>query len=143
MKSRILQFGAVLALVIPGTTAVRAQTTTNDILLRAHIPFAFVAGGTYLPAGEYRIYHPGNPYVIVIEKNDTTARAMTYVRPSAIKPGENGTKLLFNKYGQEYFLAQVWTERNQEMHQCFKCRMERALIAQARKPTAVVVAGMR
>lgn len=37
-----------------------------------HIPFAFVAGGVTLPAGEYRVYHPGNPYVIVIEKNGRT-----------------------------------------------------------------------
>lgn len=132
----------MLTLVLLSTAITSAQTTSNHTILTANIPFAFVAGGVHLPPGEYRVYHPGNPYIIVIENKDATARAMTYVRPSAINPAQNTTKLLFNKYGDQYFLAEVWTERNQEVHQCFKCRMEQALIAQARRPTTVIVAAM-
>jgi hypothetical protein len=105
MKNRIIQVAAALALVLLGTTAVGAQTTSAHTLLRANIPFAFVAGGVVLPAGQYRVYHPGNPYVIVVENDDGTARAMTYVRPSAINSAQTSTKLLFNKYGDQYFLA--------------------------------------
>lgn len=140
MRTRSIQINAVLTLLFLSATIVSAQTTPIHTMLRANIPFTFVAGGVHLPAGEYRVYHPGNPYVIVIENKEATAHAMTYVRPSAINPGQNTTKLLFNKYGDQYFLAEVWTERNQEVHQCFKCRTEQALIARARKPTTVVVA---
>ncbi len=142
MKHRMFQLAIVLGAILLNTMSVSAQTTTKDTLLRAKIPFAFVAGGAHLPAGEYRVYHPGNPYIVVIENKDGTARAMTYVHPSAMKSGETRTKLLFNKYGNEYFLAQVWTERNQEVHQCFKCRVEQALMTQSRKPSVVVVAAM-
>lgn len=143
MKSRTLHVAIVLAVVSLSTIPVTAQTTTKETLLQANIPFAFVAGGVTLPAGEYRVYHPGNPYVIVIEKNDGTTRSMTYVHPSSsIDPSKNSTKLLFHKYGDQYFLAEVWTEQNQEVHQCFQCGMEKALTAQARKPTTVVVAAM-
>ena len=142
MKVTSVKFAVVLTIFLLSTTVVSAQTTSMETMLRANIPFPFVAGGVHLPAGEYRVYHPGNPYIIVIENKDATAHAMTYVRPSAINSGQNTTKLLFNKYGDQYFLAEVWTERNQEVHQCFKCRMEQTLIAQARKPTTVAVAAM-
>lgn len=140
MKSRLIQSAAALAVVLLSTIPGTGQTTTNRTLLRAKIPFAFVAGAVHFPAGEYRVYHPGNPYIVVIENKDGTAQSMTYVRPSAMKPGETSTKLLFNKYEDEYFLAQVWTERNQEVHQCFQCRLEKAVMARFQKPTVVIVA---
>jgi hypothetical protein len=142
MKTRKIQFAAVLTMVLLSTSMVSAQTTSIHTMLRANIPFTFIAGGVHLAAGEYHVYHPGNPYIIVIENRDATAHAMTYVRPSAINPAQNTTKLLFNKYGDQYFLAEIWTERNQEVHQCFKCRMEQTLIAKSKKPTTVVVAAM-
>lgn len=141
MKTQVVSIATLVCVVLLGTVAVTAQsTTTSEPFLRANIPFAFVAGGVQLPAGEYRVYHPGNPYIVVIENNDGTARATTYVRPSVIDAGENSTKLLFNRYGDQYFLAEIWTERDQQKHQCFKCRMEQNLIAQARTPVTVLVA---
>jgi hypothetical protein len=29
------------------------------------IPFTFIAGGVHLPAGQYHVYHPGDPYLSV------------------------------------------------------------------------------
>ena len=141
MKERIVRLASIGAVLL-GTIALNAQqsTTTTEPFLRANIPFAFFAGGVQLPAGEYRLYHPGNPYVVVIEKKDCTARAMTYVRPSAVNASQNSTKLLFNKYGDQYFLAEIWTEKGQEVHQCFKCRMEQSLMAKAQQPKTVLLA---
>ena len=144
MKTQVVRIATLVSTVLLGTVAVIAQsTTTSEPFLRANIPFAFVAGGVQLPAGEYRVYHPGNPYLVVIENNDGTARAMTYVRPSVIGAGENSTKLLFNRYGNQHFLAEIWTERDQQKHQCFKGRMEQNLIAQDRTPAMVIVAAKR
>ena len=96
-----------------------------------------------MPAGDYRIFHPGNPYVIVIEKTDTSISSAAYVQTSAMNSGETSTKLLFNRYGDQYFLAQVWTERNREVHQALKCRAEKRLMAQSQTSTAVTIAGVR
>jgi hypothetical protein len=136
MKTRSIQFAALLTIVLLSTLTASAQRT----FLRANIPFEFVAGGVHLPPGEYRVYHPGNPYIVVIEKKDATVQAMTYVHVSAVIPSKNSTKLLFNRYGDQYFLAEIWTERDREVHQCFKCRLEQAVMAQSRKPSTVVVA---
>jgi hypothetical protein len=140
MNHRIVRLATISAVLL-GAIALNAQSTTStEPFLRANIPFAFFAGGVQLPAGEYRAYHPGNPYVVVIEKKDGTARAITYVRPSAVNANQNSTKLVFNKYGSQYFLAEIWTERGQELHECLKCRMEQSLMAKIQEAKPVMVA---
>jgi hypothetical protein len=140
MKTRIIHLAALLAIILVVPALLHAQMAIRQPLFRVDIPFSFVAGGVHLPAGHYHVYHPGDPYLIVIEKDDGRARAMAYVHPSATNADESSTKLVFNKYGDQYFLSQVWTEADREVHQCFKCRMEQTLMAQAGRRRLVVIA---
>jgi hypothetical protein len=142
MKTRMIHLAVLLAVVLLIPASLHAQMAVKQSLARVDIPFAFVAGGVALPAGQYYISHPGDPYFVVIEKDDGRARALVYVHPSATNFSES-TKLVFNKYGNHHFLSQVWTEPDQQVHQCFKCRMEKELMAQAQKPQSVVVAAKR
>jgi hypothetical protein len=140
MKARTMYLAVLIALFLLIPAFVQAQMVVRQRLMRVDIPFAFIAGGAHLPAGQYLVYHPGDPYFVVIERDDGRARAMVYIHPSATERNESSTKLVFNKYGDQYFLSEVWTERDREVHHCFKCRMEKALMAQAPKPKVVVVA---
>jgi hypothetical protein len=130
-------------LVVLFPAMLNAQMAIRQPLFRVDVPFAFVVGGVHLPAGHYHVYHPGDPYVIVIEKDDGRARAMAYVHPSTTEASASSTKLVFNKYGDQYFLSQVWTEPDRQVHQCFQCRAEQALMAQIPKPQLVVIAAKR
>ncbi len=143
MKTRMVQLAAVFALVVLVSSLSQAQMPIKQLMMRAHIPFAFIAGGVHLPAGDYIVYHPGDPYLVVIERADGKARGMEYIHPAATDANASNTKLVFNQYGKQYFLAQVWTEPDREMHQCFQCRLEKALLAQNRRPQPVVVAANR
>jgi hypothetical protein len=143
MKARMIHLAALLVLILLIPVALRAQMSIRQQLFQVDIPFAFIAGGVHLPAGHYSVYHPGDPYLVVIEKDDGRARAMAYIHPSATSPSESSTKLVFNKYGDQYFLAQVWTEPDQQVHQCFRCRAEQTLLAQVGNPQLVVVAVKR
>jgi len=143
MKTRMIQFAALLVIILLVPSTLQAQMPIKQPLFRVEIPFAFIAGGVHLPAGHYHVYHPGDPYVVVIERDDGRARAMAYVHPSIIDTSESSTKLVFNKYGDQYFLSQVWTEPDREVHECFKCPKEKALMAQSPKPQLVVVAAKR
>jgi hypothetical protein len=143
MKTRIFNLAVLSALVVLLPAMLNAQMAIRQSLFRVDVPFAFIVGGVHLPAGHYRVYHPGDPYLIVIEKDDGRARAMAYVHPSASNADESSTKLVFNRYGDQYFLSQVWTEPDRELHQCFKCRMEQQLMAQSPKPQLVIVAAKR
>ncbi len=143
MKIRMIHLAILLVLIALIPAALHAQMAIRQPLFRVNVPFAFVAGGVHLPAGQYSVYHPGDPYLVVIEKDDGRARSMAYVHPSAINADESSTKLVFNKYGDQYFLSQVWTEPDQQVHQCFRCRAEQTLLAQAGKHEVVVVAAKR
>ena len=143
MKTRIIRAAALLAFALLIPASLLAQMPIKQLMFHVDIPFAFVAGGVHLPAGYYHVYHPGDPYVVVIEKDDGRARAMSYVHPSATDPSESSTKLVFNKYGDQYFLAQVWHETDMQVHQCFKSQSEQILLAQGPEPQMVVLAAKR
>jgi len=140
MKTRMIRSATMACLLVLIPVLLNAQMAIKQPLFRVDIPFAFSAGGTHLPAGHYYVSHPGDPYLLLIEKDDGRARAMVYVHPSATKTDESATKLVFNKYGDQYFLSQVWTEPDREVHQCFRCRMEQALMAQVPRPQQVAIA---
>jgi hypothetical protein len=143
MKTRIVQLVPILVFVVVTASLSQAQMPIKQLMMRVHIPFAFIAGGAHLPAGDYVVYHPGDPYLVVVEKDDGKARGMEYVHPSATEPDASSTKLVFNKYGEQYFLSQVWTEPDRELHQAFKGRREIQLSAHHQKPKLVLVVAKR
>lgn len=141
MKTLTIRLAVLFALVVLMSASLQAQLPIKASLAHVDIPFAFMVGEVHLPAGNYHVYHPGSPYLIVIEKDDGRAQAMVYVHPSDVNPDIADTKLVFNRYGNQYFLAQVWHESDREMHQCFKYENEKALMAQGQQlQTAVVTA---
>lgn len=142
MKRRTVYVAILVVLVLSLPGLLRAQMAIKQPLARVDIPFAFSAGNVHLPAGHYRISHPGDPYFVLIEKDDGGARALVYVHPSE-NSLSSSTKLVFNKYADEYFLFQVWTGPDQQVHHCFQCRRERELIAKIQKPELIVVAAKR
>lgn len=143
MKNRIFNLAVIVGMVVLLAAMLHAQMPIKQPLFRIDIPFAFMVGTNHLPAGNYHVYHPGDPYLIVIEKDDGMARAMAYVHPADAKAEESSTKLVFNKYGDQYFLSQVWHEPDQQVHHCFKCPMENELIAKTTKPEVVELAAKR
>ena len=137
MKSRVMRM-AVLVLAASLLSAIaRAQMVIKTPLFRVDVPFAFMAGGVHLPAGPYIVSHV-DPTLIMIETQDGKARALVHV---AIENSSSRTegKLVFNKYGDQYFVAQVWTEQDRQVHHCTKCRAEKILEAQSRRPEQTVV----
>ncbi len=143
MKTRITLLLTLFALVVLPASLSQGQMPIKQLMMRVHVPFAFVAGGAHLPAGNYIVYHPGDPYLVVIERDDGKARGMEYVHFSGTDSDGSATKLVFNKYGEQYFLSQVWTEPDRERHQTFMGQSEKAFLAQNLKPELVVIAAKR
>jgi hypothetical protein len=139
MKTRIIVGATLLALILVVPIALQAQMAGQQYLFHVDIPFPFTAAGIHLPAGHYHVYHPGDPYLLILQKDDNRARAVVYVHTSETDSKAVSTKLVFSKYGDQHFLAQAWTERDREMHTAFKCKAEQILVAQFEKPEAKVV----
>ena len=94
----------ILALLAIGSVTMHAQLSRGVI---AKVPFDFVAGHKSFPAGEYRITSGPARAVITIRSLDgkTGAFAMTQGTESA--KAHPQSSLVFNRYGNQYFLKQV------------------------------------
>ena len=75
---------------------------------QANIPFAFNVGDMVMPAGDYTISDAGwRPSgVIEIRSADAKHATLTTAFGDAKKP-VNGGELVFNRYGDKYFLTEV------------------------------------
>jgi hypothetical protein len=104
MKRNLL-IAAVLALL--GTTAASAQT----INVEASVPFSFIVNRATLPAGEYTLksMDEQGAALAIRDLNSKTANLVLSNTCSSRKSASQ-TKLLFHRYGNSYFLSQIWTE---------------------------------
>ena len=104
-------------LMVPATQA-------QSIMLKANIPFDFVVGEKRLPSGEYHVKSL-NPVLTQIESKDarSTAIALT-TGMQAAKISDVG-KLVFNCYGDYYFLSRIWAPSSDVGRQLPKSRLER------------------
>ena len=124
---------ATFALTLAAANAVYAQNLT----LKANVPFKFVVAGQTVPAGRYTIDELHGARAIVIRKDD--AKAAVLATPGAVEQrGAGGpTQLVFHRYGNRYFLAQV---RVAGSYDCTFApgRIERELSARTHDPGKIV-----
>jgi hypothetical protein len=80
----------------------------DTIAIKANVPFDFMVRNQSVPAGEYIFAQNGSWNMIQISSWDTR----TALRVLRYPAGNNMTgfpyALVFNKYGNRYFLKQVW-----------------------------------
>jgi len=108
-------------------------------MLVANIPFQFNVGKAVLPSGEYHV-KAMNPSTFLIQSKDghQSAVAMT-IGVSSSKEEDTG-KLVFNRYGNQYFLSKVWRGGNREARELVKSRTEIEIAKSMSSPEATTVA---
>jgi hypothetical protein len=94
-----LMTSAILLFTIGG--AVEAQT----IRMQATVPFAWEVNGKHLNAGEYEISQ--NPSTKVLQIVDKSRGTGSFVMPKPTDRKNSATRLVFHRYGNKYFLAEV------------------------------------
>ena len=123
MKARILLMTGVVALTMLALT----QVAQAQQAMVADIPFSFVAAGTTLPAGEYRLSQQTPiPSVLLLRDQDDPHNAafiQTYRAQASEAPSKS--KLVFHRYGNRYFLSQVWTQGDIRGRQLMKSAAEK------------------
>jgi hypothetical protein len=92
--------------------AVSGQAQSNDVM-RADIPFSFVASGKSLPAGEYTIHRingSASTEILLLQSRD--GHDSIFVRASGVQATKapNESKLVFTCYGDQRFLSELWTD---------------------------------
>jgi len=98
-------FEAVMTLIVACCIAVPV-VNAQETIMTANVPFAFSIGDKQLPAGAYAVREMGR--ATLVESKDAVYSVLgiyNYAGPSKA----DKTKLVFDKVGDHYFLAQIWT----------------------------------
>lgn len=120
-----LSFLGVIALV-----AGSAQGQSPSNRLRANIPFDFAVGGQTMPAGTYSVGSAQNrqdDLVILVSGVDGRSSSMHLTNPVQTSAPKDKPTLVFHRYGDQYFLFQVWPAGVSTGRQLFKSRSERQI----------------
>jgi hypothetical protein len=95
-------------LVAVAAVSVMAQVRAR---VTAQIPFAFSVANQTMPAGEYSIQSQAAAnQSVLIRSNDSKAAVFALTQGKQGKRDSDKTKLVFRRYGNQYFLAQIWTK---------------------------------
>jgi hypothetical protein len=86
--------------------ALTAATAVGQSVVQADIPFPFVVTGRMLPAGYYAL-SLGDQIMRITNSNKQTTFVLTL--DAANLSSRSSGKLVFHRYGNAYFLAQVLT----------------------------------
>ncbi|MBN8733711.1 MAG: hypothetical protein J0L64_24465 [Acidobacteria bacterium] len=120
-----------------GCLSLHAQT----IRVTATIPFEFQLGPYTMPACEYSVTHSERVLALRCETGPHKS-AMVFTNAANPEPASVTSKLVFNRYGNEYFLAKVWSNPTRAAVVIPSTKRERELIAAARRatPAALTIA---
>ena len=127
MKKQLYMVVTIIALItVAGLSSVKAQTSLS---LKANIPFAFSVGNQTMPAGEYtvRCTNPSSD-MKVLQLRSSDGHETALVRTSSVSGKiQDDAKLVFNRYGDQYFFAQAWLPADSIGMQAPKSRAEKQI----------------
>ena len=138
----LAKIGLLVALVVIATGA-PAKAQSLQYPLRANIPFDFTVGNEKLPAGKYsfqRAQPDAGDMIIQITGKEHSIISRSTVPVITFTPKDRST-LVFHKYGDQYFLVQVWPAAAGTGRELIKSRAERE--AQRRAHDYVGMAAMK
>ena len=126
-----------LSVALLAAASMYAQGSQN---LTVQVPFGFHVGASMLPAGEYIVSTDAGPGVVKVRSADAKSSVMILSMTTQTSTTPNEGKLVFNKYGDEYFLSQIWKAGNNTGNELRKSRREAEVAAIARRGTESILA---
>jgi len=122
MKRQALSLISLLSLLLVAGLAI-AQS--NNV--RANVPFSFTVGSETLPAGTYDIRAmSSDPKVLLVQAQGGSSIIVGSNAAESLKGAEK-TKLVFNRYRDQYFLAEIWVQGATRGRQLPKTSREKEL----------------
>lgn len=117
-------------LLMLAAVSVNAQQLSEE-RITVNIPFDFAVGETKLPAGKYtlrRIISTSSADQLLIQDADARVDVRTGItRPNRASEVQKESRLIFNRYREQYFLSQVWMAGSDIGCDLFQSRIERSL----------------
>ena len=136
--------GCLLSLVLVGSAGAQEPGTA----IRVSVPFDFVVRGKTLPAGEYEIRRLMDEPIGLLIRNvhDKHDNLVFETEPKIDRAITKRDELIFNRYGDTYFLAEVVTageQTGEELNPSHKEReLKREMARNQSAPETVIVAAL-
>jgi hypothetical protein len=156
MKTQLIKLTLLSAMMILTSVAsAHAQSLADRV--RFNVPFDFTFGEKQLSAGQYsvgRAMPNSGDTVLSIRDDNGYSRALMLSHPAMRSQTQTKTKasLVFHRYGEQYFLVQVWPAGAAAGREFAQSKSERAMqrqltsnpstrkVAQTEKFETVIVA---
>jgi hypothetical protein len=136
----------LFALLGLGLLLATASAYAQTINLKADVPFNFVVTAGTLPNGEYAIQSvEGTAHAVAISgagQKPSVFLANSCLTLKGGKPSHQ-SKLVFRRYGDQYFLSEIWVEGSIVGHQLPKSRREVEIAQNEMVQQVIVLAELR
>jgi len=140
MTTKIINTLTGLVLLLAVAAPLHAGSILNHEMT-VSVPFGFIAGDKSLPAGDYSVQvNPERGSVVLRGEGQKPLMFLTNRRESTNTPPRG--KLVFKRYGANFFLSEVWNQDNAtgqaltpsaaEKEMAHKRQPEQILVVQAR-----------
>ncbi len=130
MNKELLKRFTMLALLgtLALATAVASKAQSADTQIVADIPFQFTVGDRAMPSGKYAVQATSSHRkMLLIQSADAKCSAIGLTNSIGSAKANERAKLVFHRYGERYFLAEVWSGGSDTGRELWKSRQERAI----------------
>ena len=123
----VIMLVSIIALAFATAVASSAQSRVKKI--KADIPFDFVVGGKTLAAGEYLVGQitTNSDAGILIRSNESSQKVISLTNALYASAPKRQAALTFRRYGNTYFLAQVWLSGSGAGREVVRSKAERSV----------------
>jgi hypothetical protein len=132
MKSRVTRILSI-GIAMAAAAAVHAQDKT----VTANVPFSFYLGSSAMPQGSYRVDEFAHGAVVSLR----SAGALKSVTAHEIfgKKQAEPARLVFHRYGDVYYLAEIWTGDTSIGQELAASPREKEITRNGAMPTVAVI----
>ncbi len=130
MKKGLLKGFTMLMLIVvlALATAVASPNPQSANRVVADIPFEFSVGYKTMPAGKYSVRTVTTAGdALMIQSADGKSSAVRLSQATERAKNKSHARLVFHKYGERYFLAEVWNGAGRSGRELLKSQEERAI----------------
>lgn len=119
------------------------SASAQTVNLKADVPFNFIIRGATLPAGEYTIKGMGDGSAIAVRGASPKANTIVLSQRCTSRDAAKQSKLVFHRYGDRYFLSQVWIAGNDSGRELLKSPREMEVARDYTVQDVVLFAALR
>jgi len=136
----------LFALLGLGLLLATASAYGQTVTVKANVPFNFVVIGGTLPSGEYMLRSVGRIDRAIAISGEGQKSSIFLATPClSLNPSQDPGqgKLVFTRYGHQYFLSEIWMEGSRVGYRLSKTRREVEVAKNESAQQVVILADLR